>query len=403
MELDPEQERPFMQLSRRKVLRAAGLAGLALPVLAACAGTQPAASPSTQPTTPSGAALASSSGAASAPASAKPAAASGSVAAKPSASAPGASATAAGSFPVVKPEFSLKERDRRWAAVRAVMGRAPWNLDAILVPGMSDQAYTRYLSQVTSADMIFPRDGSKKALVLTGGGRNMQFWQAPLKDWLADGKMTLGDKTGSRGAIDGLKSLGLDAAGTRIGVAKLSGSRFDPEGLVSATYLDAVKKALPGVAFVGIEQWGADPGPVDAAAMVKSDEEQAAVKRAIAAGEKTLQALAQAASSAKTQAELWFATFSTLFQATGEEPTRVSLGLDVPANFTLGVPTADAVKEGQIVSQELDNTVQGYRAQVNHSIFIGGAGTPGYDYYAAAMKAAVQAFTESIASIVPGK
>jgi len=55
----------------------------------------------------------------------------------------------------------------------------------------------------------------------------------------------------------------LNNSGTRIGVAKLSGSRFDPEGLVAATFLDNLKAALPGVQFVPIEKWGADAGPID--------------------------------------------------------------------------------------------------------------------------------------------
>ncbi|TAJ77181.1 M24 family metallopeptidase, partial [bacterium] len=44
-----------------------------------------------------------------------------------------------------------------------------------------------------------------------------------------------------------------------------------------------------------------------------------------------------------------------------------------------------------------------YRAQVNHSIFVGGPKTPGYDYYRAAMETAIKLFHECPAFIVPGK
>ena len=40
---------------------------------------------------------------------------------------------------------------------------------------------------------------------------------------------------------------------------------------------------------------------------------------------------------------------------------------------------------------------------MNHSIFVGGAKTPGYDYYRAAMTTAIKLFHDCVASIVPGK
>jgi Metallopeptidase family M24 len=92
-----------------------------------------------------------------------------------------------------------------------------------------------------------------------------------------------------------------------------------------------------------------------------------------------------------------------MFSATGEDPTRLSIALDAEGNTTLGAPTGDPLKEGQIISEEIDATVQGYRGQVNHSIFIGGSKTPGYDYYRTAMEAAIKLFHECIAFIVPGK
>lgn len=64
-----------------------------------------------------------------------------------------------------------------------------------------------------------------------------------------------GDPTGSWRKSDSgsaalaklLAAEGYGRPGTRIGVAKLKGSRFDPEGLVSATWLERLKAALPGV------------------------------------------------------------------------------------------------------------------------------------------------------------
>ena len=92
-----------------------------------------------------------------------------------------------------------------------------------------------------------------------------------------------------------------------------------------------------------------------------------------------------------------------MFAETGEDPTRLSIALDAEADATLGFPTDDPLREGQIISEEIDATVQGYRAQVNHSILVGGTKTLGYDYYRTAMETAIKLFHECVTFIVPGK
>lgn len=309
---------------------------------------------------------------------------------------------------VSKPMFSVTERNRRWDAIRRIMARPQWNLDALLAPSSSDIAYPRYLTQIGgrggSADVIFPRDGAKPVYAYTGSGRNKSFWSKRLGSWTADGKLVIEEDEGSKPVTARLKALGLDRAGTLIGVAKLTGSRFDPEGMVPVTYLDNLKAALPGVSFLPTEKWGIDPGPIDEPAMVKSAEEQEAVRRSAAAAEKAVETIVRVARApAKTQADIWFPTYMAMFAETGEDPTRLSIALDQASNATLGAPVDDPLKAGQIISQEIDATVQGYRAQVNHSIFVGGPSTPGYSYYKTAMDVAIKILQDSAAFIVPGK
>ena len=310
---------------------------------------------------------------------------------------------------VMIPIFSRAERERRWSAVRRIMAKPQWNLDAILAPASGDTAYPRYLTQIGgrggSADVIFPRDDSKPVHALASTARNRAFWENRLNAWRSDGKLVIGQGEGSKSIAAEFKNLGLNNPGARIGVAKLTGSRFDPEGVVSVTFLENLKMALPGVQFVGIEKWGADSGPIDEPAMVKSAEEHAAIRRCVAAGEKAIETIARVARlPAKTQADIWLPTFTALFAETGEDPTRLSIALDgQPSNATLGAPVDDPLKPGQIISQEIDATVQGYRAQVNHSIFVGGPSTPGFNYYKTAMEAALKALNDSISIIVPGK
>ena len=313
-----------------------------------------------------------------------------------------------GGIMVSNPIFSLAERNRRWEAVQRVMARPEWNLDVTFAPGNGDTAYPRYLTQIGgrggSADVLLPRDSSKPVYALTGGSRNKSFWSKRLASWTSDGKLVIGDGEGSKSVAEQLKKLGLNKPETRVGVAKLAGSRFDPEGMVSATYLDNLKSALPGVLFLPIEKWGRDAGPVDEPAMVKSAEEHEVIRRCVAAGENAIEVIARAARApSKQQADLWFPTFTAMFSQTGEDPTRLSISLDAASNSTLGAPVDDPLKEGQIISQEIDATVQGYRAQVNHSIFVGGPSTAGFNYYKAAMEAAIKTLLDSIAFIVPAK
>jgi Xaa-Pro aminopeptidase len=309
---------------------------------------------------------------------------------------------------LANPSFSLVERGRRWAAVRRIMAKPQWNLDAILAPASSDQAYPRYLTQIGgrggSADVIFPRDDSKPVHAIAPTARNQSFWDKRLETWRSDGKLILSQGEGSKSIIEQLKKLELNRSGTRIGVAKLSGSRFDPEGLVSGILLENIKSAIPGIQFLSIEKWGADSGPIDEPAMMKGSEEHEVIRLSVAAGEKAIETIRRAARpQSRHQGDIWLQTFVAMFSATGEDPTRLSIALDAEGNTTLGAPTDDPLKEGQIISEEIDATVQGYRGQVNHSIFVGSPKTPGYDYYRTAIETAIKLFQECVASVVPGK
>ena len=313
-----------------------------------------------------------------------------------------------GQIQIANPSFSCVERDRRWAAIRRVMAKPQWNLDAILAPASSDQAYPRYLTQIGgrggSADVIFLRDDSKPTHAIVSTARNQSFWEKRLEAWRSDGKLIISQGEGSKSVAEQLKKLELNRSGTRIGVAKLSGSRFDPEGLVSGVFLENIKSAIPGLQFLSIEKWGADSGPIDESAMTKGSEEQEIIRLSVAAGEKAIEKIRRAARPpSKHQGDIWLQTYVVMFSETGEDPTRLSIALDAEGNTTLGAPTDDPLKEGQIISEEIDATVQGYRGQVNHSIFVGSEKTPGYDYYRTAMETAIKLFHECVASVVPGK
>lgn len=313
------------------------------------------------------------------------------------------------------PSFSLGERDRRWAAVRANMAEPQWDLDAIITC-FSDEwgSSARYLTQVGlvrysggGPQVIFPREAEKTVWVQMGGARHRDEWIGRLNDggeWLGDGKMELLAESGAEDMIARLEAEGFAARGTRIGIAKLSGTRFDVDGLVSATWLDALERGLPGVDFLGIDHWGPDSGPLIKAAMVKSAEEQAAIRRAVEANELALQAMVAAArEDATRQADLWWPAFAEMYAYTGEDFIRLSIGLDEGGNATLGEPVGDLVREGQLCTQEISAAYQGYGSQINHTFFIGATSMPGYDYYRQTIEILGRIHSNAMDFVQPGR
>ena len=138
--------------------------------------------------------------------------------------------------------------------------------------------------------------------------------------------------------------------------------------------------------------------------MVKSQEEIAVIRKIVTVNEQAILTLIEAARRpAKKQADLWYPAYIKLFLGTGELPTRLSMALDTGGNSTLGTPTSDAVKEGQILSEEIAADYQGYRAQINHSLFIGSSRAEGFGYYQKGVETAIKTFHGVVDAIRPGK
>jgi Xaa-Pro aminopeptidase len=296
---------------------------------------------------------------------------------------------------IPKPFFSLAERDRRWSRAREAMAKE--NLDGLLAPATVEEGDTLYLTQVggrtKEAWVVFARDPAKPVLALVESNRVKSFWLGA-QNWLGEENLRLSSANISESVILAIKELGLERG--RIGVAQLTGIRFDPEGLIPFTTFDSIRSALPHVTFVATDL-------LHRLRMTKSAEEIDVMKRIVAANEKAIVTLVETARTATKQADIWYPVYIQLLLATGELPTRLSMALDRGGNSTLGTPTADPVEEGQILSEEIAANYQGYRAQINQSLFIGGAATPGFAYYKTAMEAAIEIFFGVVAAIRPGK
>jgi Xaa-Pro aminopeptidase len=300
------------------------------------------------------------------------------------------------------------------------MARPQWNLDAIITAG-GDQTgngghNARYLTQVAlqkgseGPEVLFPRDPAKPVVANIGATRYVDEWVRRLQPgrWLADGKLAIKPESGSAALARAIKAQGYDRPGTRIGVAKLKGSRFFPEGLVSYTWFESLKAALPGVVFLPIDQFppqvGNDTGPIEDASMSKSAEEVEVIRKAVAVNERAIAAAIEAVRNGATrQADPWWAAFQVMFAGCGEDVVRCSIGFDGGGNATIGDPVDLPVRVGQICNQEISAAYQGYGCQINHAFFVGTPSTPGYDYYRAAIALLVKVHERAIAFIQPGK
>jgi Xaa-Pro dipeptidase len=296
---------------------------------------------------------------------------------------------------IPRPLFSLAERDRRWSRAREAMAKE--NLDALLAPATLEEGDTLYLTQVggrtKEAWVVFARDPAKPILALVESNRVKSFWLSA-QNWLGEENFRVSSANISESVILAIEELSLERG--RIGVAQLTGIRFDPEGLIPFTTFERIRSALPQASFVATDL-------LHRLRMIKSAEEIDVVKKIVAANEKAMITLLEMARIATKQADIWYPVYIELLLATGELPTRLSMALDRGGNSTLGTPTTDPVEEGQILSEELAANYLGYRAQINQSLFIGSPATPGFSYYKTAMEAAIKIFFDIVAAIRPGK
>jgi Xaa-Pro aminopeptidase len=296
---------------------------------------------------------------------------------------------------IPKPFFSVAERDRRWSRAREAMAKE--NLDGLLAPATIEEGDTLYLTQVggrtKEAWVVFARDPAKPILAIVESSRVKSFWLGA-QNWLGEENFRVSSANISESVVLAIKELGLDRG--RIGVAQLTGVRFEPEGLIPFTIFDRIRSALPQASFVATDL-------LHRLRMIKSEEEIDVIKKIVGANERAIVTLVETARSATKQADIWYPVYIQLLLATGELPTRLSMALDRGGNSTLGTPTADLVEEGQILSEEIAANYQGYRAQINQSLFIGSAATPGFAYYKSAMDAAIKIFFGVVAAIRPGK
>lgn len=253
--------------------------------------------------------------------------------------------------------FSLAERDRRWAAVRALMRRD--GIAAIVAPqnpGNSTdwQADARYLSHCgggadASIAVVFPLEGEVTAVATSAAER----WGPAVQTWVSDVREA--KRRYGRVMADRLLELGLGRE--RIGVCGLDGGTRTPEGTVMHGTMKALAAALPQAQFVDATDL------LQEVREVKSAEEIAALQTSVDIVERAIEAQTAAAQPGVPDYVVWAETMHGLFARGSELSVHFNWVAAQNPGRTLTRPTARRLVVGDVIVAEIESSVIGYRAQ----------------------------------------
>jgi Xaa-Pro aminopeptidase len=200
--------------------------------------------------------------------------------------------------------YSLAERDRRWNGVRSNAASA--GFDCILIP-KGNRLDSRYLTQLVGTGnggvgMILPSDGRPPLVLSESGAGGLP---PGMIQWVPDSQLR-GIRGGDRPrwgqpTVDALLELGMERA--RIGVAGLGPGLYahgrTADGVVNYTAFAEVVQKLPNAIF---EDATDVIGKVRA---VKSEEEIACLRRAVAIAEAGIEEMVELAKPGVDEAVLY--------------------------------------------------------------------------------------------------
>ncbi|MBM2811819.1 MAG: hypothetical protein HW416_2578 [Chloroflexi bacterium] len=214
------------------------------------------------------------------------------------------------------PRFTIAERDRRWAAVRANMARD--GVDALVCVYHTGhhnhwQADLQYLTQIggnnVDASLVFPLEGEPTGFVIN------PYYEGPAaRDWLSDFRVTRrawGDMIAER-----LKELKLDS-GT-IAISGLRDHLRAPEGIVPSGTLDRIRELVPEAKIVNGTWLCQEPR------MRKSAEEVVFLDRSIELIEKSVDAMYRTARPGVRECEVYAWMLWEQVANGGDMPTLLS-------------------------------------------------------------------------------
>jgi Xaa-Pro aminopeptidase len=291
--------------------------------------------------------------------------------------------------------FSLAERERRWARVRALMARDGIDVLACL-PCTNNhdrgQQDVRYLTQLgensDEVTVLFPLEGGVTAWLSRGG-----VW--PASNWFTD------IRSGSRGSgakhvIARLQEAGFER-GT-IGIPGLRGGMLahvrQPEGEVSWQSVERIKEAFPRATIVSATDL------LGEARYVKSEEEIDFLRQGTEVAERTLSAVLEHARAGVVEREVFGWMLQANAAAGGSFPPMIgwisgSLG---NTYHRLEQPSFRRLAAGDVLVLEIEGRWAGYTAQVDQLFSIGPAPQDLKD----GMKLAIESYDRAFDALRPG-
>lgn len=285
------------------------------------------------------------------------------------------------------PRFSLAERDRRWKLVRELMARE--GLDVIVTAvntGHWDhfQPNVRYLTGVGGycgeASAVFPLEG--EVTVVAMGIPPSHYWLG-FQDWVTDVR-NCGRYFG-RGIAERLREMGVERE--RIGVAGLANVSRAPEGVMPYGTMRALEEAFPNATFVDATDL------MERARYVKSDEEIAALARAVELVEKAIDVMASTARPGVPECEVYAGMIHAMVREGGELPTMLQWASSPEPHGNNIMPTLRPIQSGDIIMNEIEARWAGYVGQGVQPMFIGDVDPVWHDIFRVCQEA-VQATYE---------
>ena len=263
------------------------------------------------------------------------------------------------------PRLSLKERDRRWAAMRREM--AARNLDVVVLwgwPTMWDfyTANARYLCPIGgNAEfnvLVFPASGEPTAIIqmptFVEGWRSAQEWVGDIRPR----SKTWADSVAMR-----LKELRLD--GGRIGMDGYAGP-LDPDGWVPHNVHTRLVELMPNASIVPLDD------ALEKIRAVKSAEELEVLRKAAQLGDLMLATCRDKARPGMKDCEVYADMMRTMIANGGEEPTLFLWACDpLPYPHPFRVPTTRPMERGDVIICEMHPKFGGYFTHVERTFSLG--------------------------------
>jgi Xaa-Pro aminopeptidase len=266
--------------------------------------------------------------------------------------------------------FSTRERDRRWAKVRALMARDGIDVLAVLPcsnshnRGAADALYLTQLGEgADETIVVFPMEGEPTAWLSRGG-----VW--PSSNWFTDIRAA-SRGTGGRTIVDRLKEMGFQR-GT-IGIPGLTGGVLahsrEAEGEANWQSVETIKQAFPEAKVVSATDL------LGNARYQKSEEEIEFLRKGTLLGEKILQTMLDTARPGVPERTV----FARMWETNAREGGSVnpmfgwSSGPFPNLYHRVEQPSFRSFQPGDMLSVEIDGRWGGYISQIDPCFYFGHA------------------------------